>query len=86
MKANPGVLFQQIELDEDGIAVSSELFEARDKWEIYSKAVELNGQFILLLAAQQGRVIPKRGLSQEDINQLRDIIGRKLNILDGTIR
>ena len=74
----PGAWDQIMELDDDKVLVQSTVAKAEISWERFSRFAENDKIFFLYTPPRAFYPIPKRVLSPEDTDRLRELLQRKL--------
>jgi len=70
---------QVLKVSDDGLYCVSDIAEGSAKWSAFTKFQETRNLFMLQMGARMFRVIPKRALSTSAIDELRELLGRKLS-------
>ena|SRR5581483_10797118 len=66
------------EFDDSGVHLTTPLGSGNSQWEAYQKYAEGPNVFALIMPTRVSHIVPKRGLSAEEISALRVIIGSRL--------
>lgn len=69
---------QVLKVSDEGLYCTSDIGEGTAKWSAFTKFQETRNLFMLQMGARMFRVIPKRALSTAEIDELRELLRRKL--------
>ena len=69
---------QVVQVDETGLRVESGVERSEMKWAAYERSQETQTLFLLYLGARSVQAIPKRALSTDQMEELRDLLSSKL--------
>ena len=69
---------QVVNFDDEGLHVISDIAEGTAKWPAFTRFHETPSPFMLHLGARLFRVIPKRALSASQLEELRQLLQRKI--------
>ncbi len=70
---------QVLKVNDDGLYCVSDIAEGSAKWSAFTKFQETRNLFMLQMGARMFRVIPKRALSTPEIDELRELLRRRLS-------
>jgi YcxB-like protein len=69
---------QTLRVDEDGLYKRSEVGQSETKWFAYTRFRETQNLFVLYLGERQAEVVPKRALSNAQLDELRQLLRKKI--------